>query len=110
MRCGSATARWPATRTVLCNDCLVATRCRRRQPPRSATRKLRRDWWIHSFSQLHRQKLHGVHALQDEAPAIDERPLAATPTAVVDAGDPRLPGERFGNAVHHALEHADFRV
>ncbi len=77
-------------------------------PPRIAARKLRRDWWIHSFSQLHRQKLHGVHALQDEAPAIDERPLAATPASVFEAVDPRFRGERFGNAVHHALEHADF--
>jgi exodeoxyribonuclease V beta subunit len=79
-------------------------------PPRTATRKLRRDWWIHSFSQLHRQKLHGVHALQEEAPAIDERPLAATPAAVFEAVDPRFRGERFGNAVHHALEHADFEA
>ncbi|KQY54671.1 exodeoxyribonuclease V subunit beta [Lysobacter sp. Root494] len=77
-------------------------------PALEARRKLRRDWWIHSFSQLHRQKLHGVHAVQDEAPAIDERPLAATPPAVFEAVDPRFRGERFGNAVHHALEHADF--
>jgi exodeoxyribonuclease V beta subunit len=88
-----------------------------RLPPAAATatpaacqaeRKLRRDWWIHSFSQLHRQKPHGVHALQDEAPATDERPLAATPPTVFAEVDPRFRGERFGNAVHHALEHADF--
>ena len=77
-------------------------------PALEARRKLRRDWWIHSFSQLHRQKPHGVHALQEEAPAVDERPLAATPPAVFEAVDPRFRGERFGNAVHHALEHADF--
>ncbi|MFC5571238.1 3'-5' exonuclease [Lysobacter yangpyeongensis] len=77
-------------------------------PAREATRKLRRDWWIHSFSQLHRQKPHGAHAVQDEAPATDERPLAAMPPAVFESVDPRFRGERFGNAVHHALEHADF--
>jgi exodeoxyribonuclease V beta subunit len=76
--------------------------------PRIAHRRLRRDWWIHSFSQLHRQRPHGVHAVQDETPATDERPLAVTPAAVFEAVDPRFRGERFGNAVHHALEHADF--
>ncbi|MFC5578843.1 UvrD-helicase domain-containing protein [Lysobacter niabensis] len=76
--------------------------------PRVPTRKLRRDWWIHSFSQLHRQKPHGVHAVQEEAPATDERPLATTPAVAFEAVDPRFRGERFGNAVHHALEHADF--
>jgi exodeoxyribonuclease V beta subunit len=49
-----------------------------------------------------------VHAVQEEAPATDERPLATTPPAAFEAVDPRFRGERFGNAVHHALEHADF--
>jgi exodeoxyribonuclease V beta subunit len=74
--------------------------------PRTAQRKLRRDWWIHSFSQLHRQRPHGTHALHEETPATDERPLATA--VVIPAVDPRFRGERFGNAVHHALEHADF--
>ncbi|HKN79483.1 MAG TPA: UvrD-helicase domain-containing protein, partial [Lysobacter sp.] len=39
--------------------------------PRIAHRRLRRDWWIHSFSQLHRQHAHGAQALADEAPADD---------------------------------------
>ena len=77
-------------------------------PPREPQRRLRRDWWIHSFSQLHRQRPHGTHAVVDEAPATDERPLAATPQAAFEGIDPRFRGERFGNAVHHALEHADF--
>ena len=75
---------------------------------RAPARTLRRDWWIHSFSQLHRQRPHGTHAMVDDAPATDERPLAATPPAVFEDVDPRFRGERFGNAVHHALEHADF--
>jgi len=77
-------------------------------PPREPRRRLRRDWWIHSFSQLHRQRPHGAHAVVDEAPATDERPLAATPPDAFEGIDPRFRGERFGNAVHHALEHADF--
>src|SRR4249919_637009 len=75
-------------------------------PPRVPERRLRRDWWIHSFSQLHRQHAHGAQALADEAPADDERPLA-----IVEAIDPallRFSGTRFGNALHHALEHVDF--
>ena len=74
--------------------------------PRIAHRRLRRDWWIHSFSQLHRQHAHGAQALAEEAPADDERPLAA-----FEAMDPallRFSGTRFGNALHHALEHVDF--
>jgi exodeoxyribonuclease V beta subunit len=71
--------------------------------PRLPARVLRRDWWIHSFSQLHRQRPHGAQALTDEAPADDERPLAVT-----DAAPSRFGGTRFGNALHQALEHVDF--
>ncbi|HET6435889.1 MAG TPA: PD-(D/E)XK nuclease family protein, partial [Xanthomonadaceae bacterium] len=39
----------------------------------------------------------------DEAPADDERPLAAFATA-----PSRFGGARFGNALHQALEHTDF--
>jgi exodeoxyribonuclease V beta subunit len=70
-------------------------------PVREPQRRLRRDWWIHSFSQLHRQRAHGLGAVQDE------RPLAAFESARA-AVDPRFRGQRFGNALHHALEHVDF--
>ena len=82
--------------------------------PRAPHRRLRRDWWIHSFSQLHRQHAHGAQALSDEAPADDERPLAialaAAPAdeAPIDPAQFRFAGTRFGNALHHALEHVDF--
>jgi exodeoxyribonuclease V beta subunit len=75
--------------------------------PRQAHRRLRRDWWIHSFSQLHRQHAHGTQALADEAPADDERPIAAIDPALAVAPS-RFGGTRFGNALHHALEHVDF--
>ncbi len=75
---------------------------------REPTRTLPRDWWIHSFSQLHRQAPQGLHALEEETPADDER--AADPVAMPAAApiDPRFAGPRFGNVLHHALEHADF--
>ncbi|WP_199742162.1 PD-(D/E)XK nuclease family protein, partial [Vulcaniibacterium tengchongense] len=73
-------------------------------PPRRPQRALRRDWWIHSFSQLHRQRPHGAQALVEEAPADDERPLAAA----APAGPVRFGGTRFGNALHLALEQVDF--
>jgi exodeoxyribonuclease V beta subunit len=84
------------------------TRVPQQTPPavpaaRVPQRTLRRDWWIHSFSQLHRQRPHGAQALVDEAPADDERPLA-----MVETVPPRFGGTRFGNALHHALEHVDF--
>jgi exodeoxyribonuclease V beta subunit len=72
-------------------------------PAREPVRRLVRDWWIHSFSQLHRQRPHGVAALVEESPASDERPVLTLPVA------PRVfAGERFGNTLHHALEHIDF--
>jgi ATP-dependent exoDNAse (exonuclease V) beta subunit len=71
--------------------------------PRTPTRTLRRDWWIHSFSQLHRQRAHGILVPVDEAPADDERPLA-----VLELAPTRFGGTRFGNALHQALEHVDF--
>ena len=86
---------------------------------RIAHRRLRRDWWIHSFSQLHRMHAHGTQALAEEAPADDERPLAIVaaaldgsavdaPDAPVDLAQLRFSGTRFGNALHTALEHVDF--
>jgi exodeoxyribonuclease V beta subunit len=76
--------------------------------PRIPHRRLRRDWWIHSFSQLHRQHAHGTQALADEAPADDERPLAPLDPQAAAAPPLRFVGTRFGNALHHALEHVDF--
>ena len=71
--------------------------------PRAASRHLQRDWWIHSFSQLHRQSSHGAGAIVEARPADDEVPVAALPAA------PKVfAGSRFGNAVHQALEHVDF--
>ncbi|HMB43749.1 MAG TPA: UvrD-helicase domain-containing protein, partial [Luteimonas sp.] len=67
-------------------------------------RTLRRDWWIHSFSQLHKQQSTVRVPPADERPADDERPLARF--AVAERM--RFGGTRFGNALHEALEHVDF--
>jgi len=72
---------------------------------RVPVRRLQRDWWIHSFSQLHRQQVQGSGVLVEARPADDELLLATQTPA------PRsrvFAGARFGNVLHHALEHVDF--
>jgi len=68
---------------------------------RDAHRVLRRDWWVHSFSQLAREDA-GVEI--DEQGAEDE-PIESL--ALVAAPSPYA-GARFGNALHAALETIDF--
>ncbi|MEO6365495.1 MAG: exodeoxyribonuclease V subunit beta [Luteimonas sp.] len=76
---------------------------------RGAHRRLQRDWWIHSFSQLHRQQAQGTHALVDDARADDEQAGDAGMRADDAALEGRrFSGTRFGNVLHAALEHADF--
>lgn len=71
---------------------------------RAAQRRLHRDWWIHSFSQLHKQQSHGASAMVETLPADDE-----TPSTSLALTQPRqFFGSRFGNVLHHALEHVDF--
>ncbi len=72
---------------------------------RKALRRLHRDWWIHSFSQLHKQQSQGAGVLAEARPADDEAPLAAV---IVPAAARAFAGTRFGNALHYALERVDF--
>jgi len=72
---------------------------------RTATRRLHRDWWIHSFSQLHRHQAQGSGVLVESRPADDEAPLA---TQALPPRSRIFAGSRFGNVLHHALEHVDF--
>ncbi len=77
---------------------------------RKATRRLAHDWWVYSFSQLAKADA-GVETTSaatlptsggnDEPDAVDETPLD-------DGYDPRFAGNRYGVALHAALEHADF--
>ena len=68
-------------------------------PLRTPRRTLRRDWWVHSFSQLTRED-----GGEDERRAEDEMPASA------EAETERSPfaGARFGNVLHAALERVDF--
>jgi exodeoxyribonuclease V beta subunit len=68
---------------------------------RDAHRVLRRDWWVHSFSQLAREDA-GVEI--DERGAEDE-PIESLALAVAPSP---YAGARFGNALHAALETIDF--
>jgi exodeoxyribonuclease V beta subunit len=76
---------------------------------RRSRRVLRHDWWVHSFSQWARTDAGDADAAatvpgsggQDEAEAVGE----------IEGGnadfDPRFVGNRYGVALHAALEHAD---
>jgi len=72
---------------------------------RIAHRRLQRNWWIHSFSQLHKQQAQGAGVLLEARPADDEAPLAS---AVAPPRQRVFAGSRFGNVLHHALEHVEF--
>jgi exodeoxyribonuclease V beta subunit len=87
------------------------------------TRALAHDWWVYSFTQLaNADSGHedggGADAAatlpvaggRDEPAATEIAPPMATATeAAVEAPfDPRFSGNRFGVALHAALEHCDF--
>jgi exodeoxyribonuclease V beta subunit len=92
-------------------------------PPREATRALAHDWWVYSFTQL--ANADAGHDGTTDAQAAATLPLAggrdepaasdAVPAASASAEDepdpafdPRFSGNRFGVALHAALEHSDF--
>ena len=88
---------------------------------RVVTRKLNADWWVHSFSQLARAEAGtgfqlpegGSTATAATLPAAggNDEPEPADDAAAeaVDAAfDTRFAGNRYGVALHAALEHADF--
>jgi exodeoxyribonuclease V beta subunit len=71
---------------------------------REAHRVLRRDWWVHSFSQLAREEPGTEPEAIGEQGAEDEPPEIALADAVASP----YVGARFGNALHAALETIDF--
>ena len=79
-------------------------------PAREATRPLHNDWWVYSFSQLARAEAGGdtASAATLPAPGGQDEPESADDTAPADTFDPRFAGNRYGVALHAALEHADF--
>ena len=83
-------------------------------PARHATRRLSHDWWVYSFSQLARADA-GTESVTDTASSATlpasggkDEPDGADEVAVEAEIDLRFSGNRYGVALHAALEHADF--
>lgn len=84
-------------------------------PARQVLRTMARDWWVYSFTQLAHAD-SGVEAgaiVAEERGADDESVLPeaiAADAVATETFDMRFGGSRFGNALHDALEHSDFRA
>ena len=79
-------------------------------PPARTARPLPpQDWWVYSFSQLSRADA-GDPSAASTLPASggSDEPEAGEDAAGDAAHDPRFAGNRYGVALHAALEHADF--
>ncbi|MGI8560662.1 MAG: exodeoxyribonuclease V subunit beta [Luteimonas sp.] len=76
---------------------------------RAVTRRLSHDWWVHSFSQLARADAGDATAASTlPAAGGNDEPDAPDDAPADTAFDPRFAGNRYGVALHAALEHADF--
>lgn len=78
-------------------------------PARTATRALHADWWVYSFSQLAKAEAGDASSAATlPAPGGNDEPDLAEAAGEAEAFDPRFAGNRYGVALHAALEHADF--
>jgi exodeoxyribonuclease V beta subunit len=79
-------------------------------PARAIARRIANDWWVHSFSQLSKADagLDTSSAATLPAAGGNDEPDAGTEPVADAAFDPRFAGNRYGVALHAALEHADF--
>ena len=79
-------------------------------PARSVTRRLSHDWWVYSFSQLAKADAGIETASAATLPATggNDEPDGAEDLVVDSDFDARFAGNRYGVALHAALEHADF--
>jgi exodeoxyribonuclease V beta subunit len=78
-------------------------------PTRCVERRLSHDWWVHSFSQLARADAGDATAASTlPAAGGNDEPDASEDAPADTAFDPRFAGNRYGVALHAALEHADF--
>ena len=77
---------------------------------RNVTRRLSHDWWVYSFSQLAKADAGIETASAATLPATggNDEPDGAEDVAVDTDFDARFAGNRYGVALHAALEHADF--
>jgi exodeoxyribonuclease V beta subunit len=68
------------------------------------------EWWVHSFSQLAKADAGVDTASASTLPARggNDEPEFGDDASVDAAFDPRFAGNRYGVALHAALEHADF--
>ncbi|MES2858910.1 MAG: exodeoxyribonuclease V subunit beta [Pseudomonadota bacterium] len=80
-------------------------------PARIALRRLSHDWWVHSFSQLSRAgagtdiSTGTTSAATLPATGGNDEPEAGDDPAVDTGFDARFSGNRYGVALHGALEH-----
>ena len=101
-----------APRAIVCDDLPdLVTRAlpfptddAHRSVVRESRRTLRRDWWVHSFSQLTREEGNAPERATDDRGAEDESELPD----LIDTSPSPYAGARFGNALHAALETVDF--
>jgi exodeoxyribonuclease V beta subunit len=79
-------------------------------PARSVTRRFSHDWWVYSFSQLAKADAGIETASAATVPASggNDEPDGAEDVVVDTDFDARFAGNRYGVALHAALEHADF--
>ena len=79
-------------------------------PACTATRRLSHDWWVYSFSQLAKADAGVETASAATLPASggNDEPEIGEGAPIDTAFDPRFAGNRYGVALHAALEHADF--
>ncbi len=81
-------------------------------PARSVTRRLSHDWWVYSFSQLAKADAGTEAGTASSAtlPASggNDEPDGADEATVEADIDLRFSGNRYGVALHAALEHSDF--
>jgi exodeoxyribonuclease V beta subunit len=78
-------------------------------PARPITRRIANDWWVHSFSQLSKADAGIETASIATLPASGGNDEPDAPDDAIEAAfDPRFAGNRYGVALHAALEHVDF--
>ena len=79
-------------------------------PARDIARRLANDWWVYSFSQLSKADAGIDTTSVATLPAAggNDEPDAEADAPADAAFDPRFAGNRYGVALHAALEHADF--
>ena len=76
---------------------------------RIAARRIDNDWWVHSFSQLSKADAGDVAAASTlPASGGNDEPEADADAPQDEVFDARFAGNRYGVALHAALEHADF--